>query len=87
MEKSPAEFVVVQDSYLNDLCEFADVVLPAATFVESEGTFVNMEGRLQKFGPAVAPLGEAKPGWRIVGDLARTMGIHGFEYEVRAGGL
>jgi len=84
MKKRPAEFVVVQDSYLNDLCEFADVVLPAATFPESEGTFVNMEGRLQKFGPAIVPLGEAKPGWRIIRDLAGTMGIPGFEYESAA---
>lgn len=80
MDKSPAEFLVVQDSYLNDLCEFADVVLPETTFAESEGTFVNMEGRLQTFGPAVAPLGDARPGWRIVRDLAAAMGIGGFEF-------
>lgn len=84
VETSPAEFVVVQDSFLNDMCEFADVVLPATTFVESEGTFVNTEGRLQSFDPAIAPCGEAKPGWRIVGDLAKTMGLPGFEFETHA---
>ena len=80
-ERSPAEFMVVQDSYLGDAGEFADVILPATTFVESEGTFVNMEGRLQKFGPAIAPSGEARPGWRIICDLAGTMGLPGFAYE------
>jgi predicted molibdopterin-dependent oxidoreductase YjgC len=80
-ERSPAEFMVVQDSYLGDAGEYADVILPATTFVESEGTFVNMEGRLQKFGPAIAPCGEARPGWRIICDLAGSMGLPGFAYE------
>ncbi len=75
---------MVQDIFFTETAKFADVVLPAATFPESEGTFVNMEGRLQKFGPAIVPLGEAKPGWRIIRDLAGTMGIPGFEYESAA---
>jgi predicted molibdopterin-dependent oxidoreductase YjgC len=76
----PAGFVVVQDSYLGGNAEFADVVLPAATFPESGGTFVNVEGRLQGLGPAVEPLGESRPGWRIVRDLARAIGLPGFEF-------
>jgi formate dehydrogenase alpha subunit len=76
----PAEFVVVQDSFLNGYAEFADVVLPAATFAESGGTFVNVEGRLQSFAPAVESRGECRPAWRIVSDLAREMGLAGFDF-------
>lgn len=76
----PAGFVVLQDSYLGGNAEFADVVLPAATFPESGGTFVNTEGRIQALAPAIEPRGESRPGWRIVRDLARAMGLPGFDY-------
>ena len=76
----PAGFVVIQDGYLSPNAEFADVVLPAATFPESGGTFVNVEGRIQALGPAVEPRGESRPGWRIARDLARAMGLPGFEF-------
>jgi len=76
----PADFVVVQDSYRSENAEFADVVLPMAAFPESGGTFVNVEGRLQALGPAIEPRGESRPGWRIVCDLARTMGLEGFDF-------
>jgi len=85
VETSPAEFVVVQDSYLGDASRFADVVLPQAAFVESDGTFVNTEGRLQGFGRAVDPPAEAKPGWVIVRDLAKAMGVAGFDWTSAAG--
>jgi NADH dehydrogenase/NADH:ubiquinone oxidoreductase subunit G len=65
---------------LSPNAEFADVVLPAATFPESGGTFVNVEGRIQVLGPAVEPRGESRPGWRIARDLARAMGLPGFEF-------
>jgi predicted molibdopterin-dependent oxidoreductase YjgC len=80
VQKSPAEFVVVQDSYLGDSSRFADVVLPQSTFAESEGTFVNTEGRLQGFVRVVDPPGEARPGWTIVRDLAKAMGVDGFAW-------
>jgi len=76
----PAEFVVVQDGVLDGWAEFADVVLPAATFAESGGTFANAEGRLQGFASAIAPRGESRPAWRIASDLARRMGLPGFDF-------
>ena len=76
----PAGFVVIQDCYLGGNAEFADVVLPAATFPESGGTFVNVEGRLQSLGPAIEPRGESRPGWRIIRDLAWAMGLPGFDF-------
>lgn len=79
--KKPAEFVVVQDSYRNKNSHIADVILPQATFAESDGTFVNIEGRLQKFERAIEPIGESKSGWQIISELARKMGLEGFAYK------
>jgi formate dehydrogenase (NADP+) alpha subunit len=80
----PADFVIVQDSYLPYWAEYADVVLPAATFPESGGTFVNAEGRIQSSEAAIAPRGDARPAWRIARDLARRMGLAGFDFESAA---
>ncbi|NQW18579.1 MAG: molybdopterin-dependent oxidoreductase [Chloroflexi bacterium] len=68
------EFVVVQDIFLTDTAELADVVLPAAAFAESEGTFANSERRVQRVRQAVAPPGEAREDWRILLDLFEAMG-------------
>jgi len=81
MEKTKAEFVIVQDSFMNKNISKADVVLPAATFAETEGTFVNVEGRMQKLEEVIAPLGESKPDWWIISQLAQRMGLLGFDYK------
>jgi formate dehydrogenase alpha subunit len=75
------EFMVVQDSYQNRMTEKADAVFPAATFAESGGTFVNVEGRVQKFHKIIEPLGEAKPDWWIVSQLAARLGKKDFAYK------
>jgi NADH dehydrogenase/NADH:ubiquinone oxidoreductase subunit G len=75
-----AEFVIVQGSYGDESLASADVVFPEATSFEAEGTFVNVEGRIQISPPAVAPPGEARPGWRILQDLAGRLGAPGFGY-------
>jgi formate dehydrogenase alpha subunit len=77
--KLPA-FLVIQDSYLSGDSDFADVILPQATFTETEGTFVNVEGRLQKFERAIEPLGDSRPGWRIISQIAQKMGMAGFSF-------
>jgi NADH dehydrogenase/NADH:ubiquinone oxidoreductase subunit G len=83
-----ADFVVVQASYEDETTALADVVLPETTSFETEGTFVNVEGRIQISAAAVAPCGEARPGWLILADLAERLGAPGFGYgsaaEVRA---
>ncbi|MCK4264399.1 MAG: molybdopterin-dependent oxidoreductase, partial [Candidatus Aminicenantes bacterium] len=58
----------------------ADAVLPAASFAETEGTFVNVEGRIQKFNKVIEPLGEAKPDWWIISQLAQKMGHNELNY-------
>ena len=80
LEPGEAELVVVQASYRDENTDLADIVLPEATSFEAEGTFVNIEGRIQISAPAAAPAGEAWPGWRILKDLADRLGAPGFGY-------
>jgi len=69
-----AEFVVVQDIFLNETCRFADVVLPAACFAEKDGVFTNSDRRVQRVRKAVEPPGQARADWQILCDLARAAG-------------
>jgi formate dehydrogenase major subunit len=67
------ELLVVQDIFLTETAQMADVVLPGACFAEKEGTFTNTERRVQRVRQAVEPAGEAHPDWQIVLDLARRI--------------
>ncbi len=80
-ENVKAEFIIVQNSYMNEDAKQADVILPAVTFAETEGIFVNGEGLVQKFQKVIDPLGEAKPDWWILSQLAQRMKIKGFDYK------
>jgi formate dehydrogenase major subunit len=68
------EFFVVVDMFLSRTAEFADVVLPACASVEKDGSFVNTERRIQRFYKAMEPLGDSRPDWRILTDLAKQLG-------------
>ena len=68
------DFLVVQDIFLTETAQLANVVLPSACFAEKDGTFSNTERRVQRVRKAVAPPGEAREDWKIVGDLAGRMG-------------
>ncbi len=74
------EFFVVQDIFLNETAQKADVVLPAASFAEKNGTFVNTERRVQRVRKVIEPVGEAKPDWWIISAIANEMGADGFAY-------
>ena len=67
-------FVVVQELFLTETAQHADVVLPAASFAEKDGTFVNIEGREQKIKQALQPRGDCRPDWRILADLMGRLG-------------
>ncbi|MCI0887021.1 MAG: formate dehydrogenase subunit alpha [Chloroflexi bacterium] len=67
------EFLVVQDIFLHETAEIADVVLPATTFAEKDGTFTNSERRVQRVRKAVEPVGESRPDWEIICDLGRRI--------------
>ena len=68
------DFLVVQDIFLTETAELADVVLPAAGFAEKDGTFTNTERRVQRVRKALDPPGESRPDWEIICDLAGRMG-------------
>ena len=67
------EFLVVQDIFLHETAEIADVVLPATTFAEKDGTFTNSERRVQRVRKVIEPIGESRPDWKIFCDLADRM--------------
>ncbi|MFN2340437.1 MAG: formate dehydrogenase subunit alpha [Halanaerobium sp.] len=68
------DFLVVQDIFLTETAQYADVVLPAACFAEKEGTFTNTERRIQKVNQAIDPPGEARADWKIISDISTRMG-------------
>ena len=67
------EFLVVQDIFLHETAQIADVVLPATSFAEKDGTFTNSERRVQRVRKAVEPIGESRPDWDILCDLAQRL--------------
>lgn len=68
------DFLIVQDINFSVTCEYADLVLPASTSLEKDGTFVNTERRIQRLYKALEPLGESKPDWEILQLIANKMG-------------
>jgi len=75
------EFLVVQDIFLTETAQYADVVLPAATFAEKDGTFTNTERRVQRVRKAIEPIGNSRPDWWIVCEIAKKMNAKGFDFE------
>jgi len=75
------EFLVVQDMFLTETARLADVVLPAVSFAEKDGTFTNTERRVQRVREAIKPIGDSKPDWWITCQIAKRMGGNGFDYE------
>ena len=67
------EFLVVQDIFMHETAEIADVVLPATSFAEKDGTFTNSERRVQRVRKAVEPIGQSRPDWDIICDLGRRL--------------
>ncbi len=65
------ELIVCQDIFFNETCAYADIILPAASFAEKEGTFTNSDRRVQRVRAAIEPPGQARADWQIVCDLAR----------------
>jgi NADH-quinone oxidoreductase subunit G len=59
---------------------YAKLLLPVGTAYETSGTFINCEGRWQSFAGAARPVGEARPGWKVLRVLGNQLGLEGFEY-------
>ena len=69
-----AGFLLVQDIFLSQTAELADVVLPGCSFAEKDGTFTNTERRVQLIRQAMEPLDQARPDWRIIQDISTGFG-------------
>jgi len=74
------DFLVVQDIFLTETAQFAHVVLPGVSFAEKDGTFTATDRRVQRVRKAIEPLGDARPDWEILCDLAKRMGGKGFDF-------
>jgi NADH-quinone oxidoreductase subunit G len=76
-----AEFVVALSPFKSGAMEHAHVLLPVAPFTETAGTFINCEARIQAFNGVAAPLGHARPAWKVLRVLGSLLGLSGFGYE------
>ncbi|MBU3584411.1 NADH-quinone oxidoreductase subunit G [Polynucleobacter sp. 15G-AUS-farblos] len=78
-----ANTVIALSAYRStDLLEVADVILPISTFTETVSTFVNAEGRVQTVQPSVKPLGDSRPGWKVLRVLGGLVGVDGFLFNM-----
>ena len=79
------DFLVVQELFETDTTAFADVVLPAASFAEVDGTFTNNDGFVQRVRKSIDPVHQARPDWLITAQLAKELGVDfGFEASASA---
>lgn len=78
---SSAECVVSMSSYVTETTlAYADVILPIASFVETSGTFVSIDGQWQQYNGVVAPTGDSRPGWKVLRVLGNVADLDGFDY-------
>jgi len=75
------DFLVSQEIFLSESGAYADVVLPAASFAEKEGSFTNTERRVQRVRQVIPPRGDSKPDWWITAQIAQAMGEDGFDFQ------
>lgn len=73
-------FLVVQDIFLTETAELADVVLPGTSFAEIDGTYTNTERRIIRLRKAIESIGDSRPDWWIVGEIAKRAGYDGLQY-------
>jgi formate dehydrogenase major subunit len=76
---SALEFLVVQDIFLTETAEFADVILPASSYLEKDGTYTNTDRRVQLGRKVLDSPGEARLDWQVVQDIANRIGL-GWDY-------
>ena len=73
--------VVALTAFKDAAADVADVMLPIAPFTETAGTYVNAEGRAQSFHGVVKPMGDSRPGWKVLRVLGNLLGVPGFDFE------
>lgn len=78
------DFLVVQDIFMTYIGSYAHVVLPGVSFAEKDGTFTNMERRVQRVRKGISPVGDSRPDWQILCELSKRMG-YAMDYEDPSG--
>ncbi len=73
--------LIVQDIFLTQTAQRADIVLPAASWGEKEGTFINTSRRVQLIRQAITPENDLQSDWQVICNIAKRLGLHGFEYK------
>ena len=82
---SKLDFLVVQELFENETTAAADVVLPAASYAEQDGTFTNNDGMVQRVRQSIQPLHQSRPDWVIIAQLAKELGLdYGYEMSASA---
>ena len=76
-----AKFNLAISPYISDSFKEFDVVLPMTPFTETSGTFINMEKTIQSFSAVTPPVGQSRPGWKILRVLANFLQLEGFSYD------
>ena len=76
-----AQLVVALNAFKGEVCEYATVMLPVSPFSETAGTFINLEGRPQTFGPVAPTKGLSRPAWRLIAALGKLFSFTDFEYQ------
>jgi len=74
------DFFVMQEIFFTETCRFADVILPGCPSLEKEGTFTSTERRIQRLYQVFEPLGESRPDWKIIQEIANRLGA-GWKYQ------
>jgi formate dehydrogenase major subunit len=69
------DFLAVQDIFLTETAEFADVVLPASSYLEKDGTYTNTDRRVQRGRKVLEPPGQARVDWEVIQDIANRIGL------------
>lgn len=78
------DFLVVQEMFLTDTAKLADVVFPVTSFAEAQGTQVNNGSQIQFVRRTIPPVGQARPDWMVVNQLAKLMGVDfGFQGQLK----
>lgn len=74
------DFLVVQNIFMSETAQLADIVLPAASYAEKDGTITTTDRRVQLIRKAIEPIGQSLPDWKIICNFAKKMGSKEFEF-------
>jgi anaerobic selenocysteine-containing dehydrogenase len=72
---SALDFLCIQELFETKTTEFADVVFPAASFAETDGTYTNSDGLVQRVRQSISPVNQSKPDWMIIAQMAKALGV------------